>query len=208
MGPVKRSLKPAAADDRNRQSRGATRRQKILDAAVELFASRGYRNTGIMTLAARVGMSDTGLLYYFGSKERLLQEVVAERPPVRFPVSTPELSLTQLRDLGRRYASQRTLTRLYLVLAAESLGEDEPLHEFFLRRYRHGIEFLEAVLENDRSRGSIRADVDVAQIAVEILATEFGLELMWLMDPEIDIASIRANHIDHLVEDLGPRPGG
>lgn len=205
---VDHERRAAGADARNRQPRGDRRRQQILDAAVELFSSRGYRNTGILTLADRVGLSDTGLLYYFGSKERLLHEVVAERPQVRFPVSDEELTLGQLRDLGRRYADERTLTRLYLVLAAESLNEDDPLHDFFLRRYRRGVEFVAGVLGHDRERGAIRADVDVGQIAFEILATELGLELMWLMDPGIDIAAIRARHIDHLVGDLAPRSPG
>jgi acetyl esterase/lipase len=201
-------LRAADADARNRQARGDRRRHQILDAAVELFSSRGYRNTGILTLADRVGLSDAGLLYYFGSKERLLLEVVAERPQVRFAVPAEDLTLRQLRDLGRRYADERTLTRLYMVLAAESLNEDEPLHEFFVRRYRRGVEFIRTVLEHDRDRENIRPDVDVNQIATEILATELGLEVMWLMDPEIDIASIRANHIDHLVEDLAPQAEG
>ena len=70
---------PAGADTRNRQRRGDARRQQILDAAVALFAAQGYRGTGVAALADRVGMTATGLLYYFGSKERLLAEVVAER---------------------------------------------------------------------------------------------------------------------------------
>jgi acetyl esterase/lipase len=204
-GEVDRKLRAAGADARNRQARGDRRRQQILDAAVELFALRGYQNTGILTLADRVGLSDTGLLYYFGSKERLLHEVVAERPQVRFPVPAEQLTLRQLRDLGRRYADERMLTRLYIVLAAESLSEEDPLHEFFVHRYGRGVEFIRAVLEHDREGGAIRSDVDTNQIAAEILATELGLELMWLMDPAIDIASIRASQIDHLVEDLAPQ---
>ena len=60
----------------NRETKREARRQAILDAAVELFARRGYRGTGVAALGKRVGMTATGLLYYFGSKERLLTEAL------------------------------------------------------------------------------------------------------------------------------------
>jgi AcrR family transcriptional regulator len=195
----------ADADTRTRQPRGRRRRQQILDAAVELFASKGYRSTGILTLAERIGLSDTGLLYYFGTKERLLQEVVAERPRAQFPVSSDELTLSHLRDLGRRYAYEKTITRLYLVLACESFNKDDVLHDFFVRIYRRGVDTIRALLERDRRRAALREDVDVTQVARELMALELGSELMWLMDPQsMDIAAFREKHIDRLVHDLAP----
>ena len=129
----------AGADEHTRQPRGDLRRQQIIDAAVELFASKGYRGTGVAALADRVGMTATGLLYYFGTKERLLREVVAERdrmeaidPDRDFPLA---LTLSSLRELGRHNVETAILTRLYLVLGAESLDPDDPLHDFFVERY-------------------------------------------------------------------------
>jgi AcrR family transcriptional regulator len=196
----------AGADTRTRQARGRRRRQQILDSAVELFAAKGYRSTGILTLAERIGLSDTGLLYYFGTKERLLHEVVAERPRAHFPVSSGELTLAHLRNLGRRYVYERTITRLYIVLAGESIESDDVLHEFFVSLYRRGVDAIRAVLERDRSRGAIRDDVDLTQVAREVLALELGSELMWLMDPaSIDMATFREKHIDRVVRDLAPK---
>src|SRR5689334_8496970 len=59
--------------------RGLARREQILDAAVELFAHHGYRGTGIMALAERVGISHPGVLRYFGTKEGLLHAVMERR---------------------------------------------------------------------------------------------------------------------------------
>ncbi len=53
---------PAGADERTRQPRGDLRRQQIIDAAVELVASKGSRGTGVAALAERVGTTATGLL--------------------------------------------------------------------------------------------------------------------------------------------------
>src|SRR5271154_4531306 len=170
----------AGADEHSRQPRGDLRRQQIIDAAVELFASKGYRGTGVAALADRVGMTATGLLYYFGTKERLLREVVAERdrmdaidPGAAFPL---ELTLASLRDIGRHNVETAILTRLYLVLGIESLDEEDPLHDFFVERYETGRLFVRAMLNDDKEKGRVREDVDVDQIALEVVATIMGVE--------------------------------
>jgi AcrR family transcriptional regulator len=196
-------VRPAGADDRNRQKRGDRRRQQILDAAVELFAANGYRGTGVAALAERVGMTATGLLYYFGSKERLLQEVVAERSRTGELPVVPELRLADLRQLGAYNARQGTLTRLYVVLAVESLDADGPLHEFFVDRYALTRSFFAALVEAEKARGEVRADVDADQVAREMLGVVLGLELQWFMDPGgVDYPSAVEAYIDRLVADL------
>jgi AcrR family transcriptional regulator len=178
---------PAGADERSRQPRGDLRRQQIIDAAVDLFAAKGYRGTGVAALADRVGMTATGLLYYFGTKERLLREVVAERdrmeaidPDGEFPLA---LTLSSLRDLGRHNVETATLTRLYLVLGAESLDPDDPLHDFFVERYEVARDFVRALLHDEKARGRVRPDVDVDQVALEVIAMIMGLEYQWVTDP-------------------------
>ena len=55
-----------------------SRRQQIMDAALELFASEGYSHCSISQLAAHAGISK-GLMYnYFDSKEALLIAIIDE----------------------------------------------------------------------------------------------------------------------------------
>jgi AcrR family transcriptional regulator len=200
---------PAGADERTRQPRGDLRRQQIIDAAVELFASKGYRGTGVAALADRVGMTATGLLYYFGTKERLLREVVAERdrmetidPEREFPLA---LTLSSLRELGQHNVETATLTRLYLVLGAESLDDDDPLHDFFVERYEVAREFVRALLNDEKARGRLRPEVDVDQVALEVVAMIMGLEYQWLTDPvRVDFAQAMETYIDELIARLAP----
>jgi AcrR family transcriptional regulator len=204
--PSKRTASPrraAGGDDRNRQPRGNRRRQQILDAAVELFAAKGYRGTGVAALADRVGMTATGMLYYFGTKERLLQEVVAERDR-RDVLGLDSLTLSSLRELGRHNAETAILTRLYVVLGAESLDADDPLHDFFVQRYETARALTRSVLEHERDAGILRPDIDVEQIAREFIAVLMGLEIQWLFDPaEVDLAEAMESYFDRLVEELG-----
>jgi AcrR family transcriptional regulator len=55
-----------------------SRRKQIMDAALELYASKGYSNCSISQLAAHAGISK-GLMYnYFHSKEALLMAIIEE----------------------------------------------------------------------------------------------------------------------------------
>ncbi len=200
-----RSAGRAAADDRNRQPRGDVRRQQILDAAVELFAGKGYRGTGVAALAARVGMTAPGLLYYFGTKERLLQEVVEERDRADAGEAGALGTLSSLRELGRHNVETATLTRLYVVLGAESLDREDPLHDFFVDRYRTARYLARSVLEAEREAKHVKADIDLDRVSTEIIATMMGLEIQWLIDPDrVDLGSAMEAYIDKRVEELAP----
>lgn len=193
----------AGADDRTRQPRGDQRRQQILDAAVELFSAQGYRGTGVAALAERVGMTATGLLYYFGSKARLLEEVVAERDRQEPNPAGFDLRLEHLRAMGRYNSQTETLTRLYIVLAAESFPLTSPLHDFFVERYESTRAMFRELVEKERAAGNLRPDVDPEQVSREILGAVLGFEMQWLMDPEsFDYAETAEAYFDRLVRDL------
>ena len=50
----------------------------IKDAAVRLFASRGYANTSLEDVASAAGFTKGAVYYYFKSKERLLLNVMQD----------------------------------------------------------------------------------------------------------------------------------
>ncbi|MFD9946274.1 TetR family transcriptional regulator [Nonomuraea sp. NPDC059023] len=49
--------------------------QRILDAASDLFAARGYRATSMQAIADRVGITKAALYYHFDSKDEILRHV-------------------------------------------------------------------------------------------------------------------------------------
>jgi len=61
-----------APGGRGTTPQGATSRERILDAAVELFSERGYSATSVEALCRRAGIVKTALYWHFGSKEGLL----------------------------------------------------------------------------------------------------------------------------------------
>ena len=65
--------------ERGGYAKGRERRDAILAAANEVFATRGFRGASLATIAKRVGMSEPGLLHHFASKEELLLELLKLR---------------------------------------------------------------------------------------------------------------------------------
>ena len=55
---------------------GSEARQRILDAAAEVFAERGFGGAGVDEIARRAGVNKAMLYYYVGDKAALFGEVV------------------------------------------------------------------------------------------------------------------------------------
>lgn len=53
-----------------------TAKEKILEAATELFALRGVNGVGIRDIAAKAGMNHALIIRYFGSKDALVTEIL------------------------------------------------------------------------------------------------------------------------------------
>jgi len=60
------------------KSKGVTRRRHIVIALHDLMLAKGYAETSLSDLAEAVGMSVSHLLYYFDSKEAVLEELCSK----------------------------------------------------------------------------------------------------------------------------------
>ena len=73
---VKKSLKKAPGRPK---SAPEETREKLLEAAAELFAARGLGNVSLAKVAAEAGVTPAMVHYYFHTKEELVKAVVGER---------------------------------------------------------------------------------------------------------------------------------
>jgi AcrR family transcriptional regulator len=114
-------------------------RPLLLNAARDLFLTKGYHATTTRDIAARAGVAETMLFRYCGSKTRLFEDVVLE-PFQEFMtdyMSTWEQRITEAHsteDVIRSFVTGfymilRQHRELVLVLAAARVHQDDPLHE-------------------------------------------------------------------------------
>jgi AcrR family transcriptional regulator len=62
--------------------RNTSTREVILEAAERLFAERGFAATSVRDIVAEAGISAPSLYHFFGSKEKLLVDLINERHAV------------------------------------------------------------------------------------------------------------------------------
>jgi AcrR family transcriptional regulator len=106
-------------------------RERLLDAAMELFADRGYAGTSIGAVEKAAGLAPrSGALYqYFSGKDELLVAAI-DRKMATLDDLAPALEMLPLGDLR---AELRLLARWNL----RSLADREALTRFILRDGQH-----------------------------------------------------------------------
>lgn len=122
------------------------RKEQILDETIRIIGERGFYGFTIQELARRCGLSNAGLLYYFGSKDLLLINALEE-------LERRETLLVAdiIKNATQRGASAKNvldllsavitvgtadpeLLRLAIVLKAEALDPKHPAHKTFRSR--------------------------------------------------------------------------
>jgi AcrR family transcriptional regulator len=180
--------------------RGQERRQAIVQAAIPAFAQQGYRGASLASIAAAVNMTQPGLLHHFPSKERLLQAVIDDLLAVldeRDHADCARLheeftsgglaTLDLLSALVEHNSSVRELVQLFTVLTGEAVSQDHPAHEHFAERYARVRRNLASDMRRGQDAGELRRDVDLEVIAQLLVAVLDGLQVQWLLDPEVDM---------------------
>lgn len=74
-GTTRRSRRAPDPDERQRDA--ARTRQRILDAALAEFAAKGFAGARVREIAQRAGVNAQLISYYFGGKEGLYNELMA-----------------------------------------------------------------------------------------------------------------------------------
>ncbi|MEV1249632.1 TetR/AcrR family transcriptional regulator [Nonomuraea sp. NPDC050022] len=174
----------------------AARREQILAVAADAFAIAGFRGTSLAEVAAKVGVSQPGLLHHFSGKEALILAVLQQRDlqdeqfvEAQFQGGRPS-TREWLMAFCRRNETQPGLVRLFTVQAAESLDPAHPAHDFFFQRNQRVRNRITQLITSDQEKGELSAALDPAATATELVALMNGLQLQWLRDPAIDMCGL------------------
>ena len=172
-----------------------TRPQELLDAALAVFAERGYRNTRIDDVAEAAGVTKGAVYHYFETKEELLLRAIEHYHERAFG----EIG-DMLRDAGGPVSARIRLMmrkafgvtspggqRMTLALILQSVRHDLPeAHRRWLRGGPiKGWQLLASLIEEGKSAGEFRADVD-AEVAARVIISGLITQMVWQpLAPEV-----------------------
>jgi AcrR family transcriptional regulator len=169
-------------------AKGAVKRGEILAVALEVVAKNGCRKATSREIAERVGLSQPGLMHYFGSREELYQEVLRARDDSDLAeYYAPNPRFESFLAVIRHNTEVPGLVQLYAEFAAEASIAGHPAHEFFVQRYAWVRGLLADAIRRAQEDGEMGPDLDVAEAADLIVATSDGLQVEWLHDPTVDM---------------------
>ncbi|MEW6777156.1 MAG: TetR/AcrR family transcriptional regulator [Bdellovibrionota bacterium] len=151
------------AEKTRKELEGERTRQKIIEAAVKLFAEKGYRATSVATIAKACGISTATVFWHFQTKERLLQGIFSDM-----------ISEVQ-KNMGEKRTGKAPGEEVVAVLA-----EDE--FDYFTEHADHMRMLLGLILEAESEggnisqllRGLIRSYVDL--LAAQLRKTHPALQ--------------------------------
>lgn len=197
------------------RTRPATRakREQILRAAVETFGNKGYTKGTLGDIAEQVGITHAGVLHHFGSKEKLLLEVISYRDHADLEnredhhmPGGPEL-FVHLVETAFANARRRGIVQVFTVLSGDAVTDGHPVQEYFQNRYQILRTAVIDAFEELCAQEGVTDRSTIAAASAAILAVMDGLQLQWLLAPEaVDLGEASGLAIRAIVNGV-IRPG-
>lgn len=163
------------------------RPQEILDAALKVFAERGYRNTRLEDIGEAAGVTKGAIYHYFANKEDLLLRAIEYRREEALgriedvlrdkgvPVST------RLRLVVRRWFGSLTEERLAVVtLLVQGIAHEAPdaFRQWLAGGPTASAKLIASLVREGQTRGEFRADAD-ADVAARLLISGLLQQTVW-----------------------------
>ena len=169
----RRSLAPEAR---------ASSHDRILGAAKDLFASKGYDNASTAAIARLAGTSESQLIKHFGSKEGLLESIFEQawqklnwgiRQSLQ-SVSSPAEKLRVLVDMTLSGFERDPQVKLLLLLEGRHISKEGRMI-LLTQGFLDFVRLLDGLLEEMRAAHLIRSDLHLEGVRSALMGAFEGM---------------------------------
>ncbi|HWC18560.1 MAG TPA: helix-turn-helix domain-containing protein [Terriglobales bacterium] len=156
---------------------------RIFEAAMRLFAERGYANTPVEEITEAADVAKGTFFNYFPSKEAILQALAerqlgvikaAEEQAREAPSVRPVL-LGMIHGLAKRPSRSQLLLRSLMGVAMTH----NTLSKFLGRSLEGGRSHVAAIMQRGQELGELRSDLAPLELARVIQHAMFGTLMIW-----------------------------
>ena len=157
---------------------------KILEVAELLFSEKGFDGTSIRDISKEAKINIAMVSYYFGSKERLLEDLIIHRTS-DLKLQLDHLILENLEPIEKvnklieLYINRVNSNRgLYRILHFEFTSKKRNInHETFSELKKGNLKSLETIIIEGQNKGVFRKDIIIPLITPTILGTFFHFQM-------------------------------
>jgi TetR/AcrR family fatty acid metabolism transcriptional regulator len=199
-------------DSPSPQKRGGDKRDRILDAAVSVFAKTGFHATKVSDIARQAGVADGTIYLYFRSKEELLVSLFEDR--LERLLQYLELELEKIDSVPQKFRrivelqlgllqDERELAEVMTIILREST---KLIKEFAAPKFMQYLDAIARVVAEGQARGDFRSDISPHLVARSTFGALDGIALTWAVgrgEPEA-LTRAAAQLADLLLRGLSP----
>ena len=159
------------------------RREQILEAAMHVFAQKGYARATTKDIASAAGITPGLIYHYFENKEALLKTIIEARSPVQDVRSLP----AQIRELPLEAMLQTLVERMLGIAESErfvqlirlflpEVIQNPEIAPLGLATFQEEVVFLKDYLAEHMQTGELR-QADPSLLAQVIMGSVMGFVL-------------------------------
>lgn len=153
----------------------ADKKQHIINTAVTLFATKGFEGTSIRDLAAAAGVNVAMINYYFGSKEKLFEQMF-------------EYKASYVRGMLDELEKNKTLSSIEKIDRVIELQTDK----LFCNRELHKVLHHELTLNQREDLGTVIVNIISQNTKIVMGIIEAGIRKKEFkkVDPALTVATL------------------
>ena len=204
---------------RNTKEKALETRERILDAAEDVFYDKGVSNTSLNDVAQAAGVTRGAIYWHFKNKSDLFDAMCSRiRLPMRKMIEdmADEKTADPLGQLnmGCAFVMQQVVENPHyrkvltiLFHKCEYLDATDPILIYQKNWLAHGIDTVQRVLENAKEKKQVPANLDIKLASIMLHVTFDGLLNSWLFMPDnFDLMKTAGKIIETVIDSLRTNP--
>jgi len=201
-GISERTPTPTAKKPRKSKD-GSDKRDRILKAAIRVFARKGFYATRVSEIAKAAGVADGTIYLYFKNKDDVLISLFEERITRLIAVireiaaahDRPVLDRLQ-QIIGVQLGQMEGRRDLAEVVTVNLRQSTKLLKQYAAPLFAEYLDVISNLVAEGQARGEIRTDVSSAVAARALYGSLDGVLLTWAMTAESESAALRSSAHD------------
>jgi TetR/AcrR family fatty acid metabolism transcriptional regulator len=172
------------------------KRERILDAAIKVFAAEGFYNAKVSQIAQAAGVADGTIYLYFKSKDDLLIQLFEDRmervnATLREALASEESSSARLKRVVRLHLELVEANRdMAEVISVELRQSSKFIREYANPKFAEFLRTIASAVVEGQRKGELRADIDPYIFARALFGALDEIAVAWLVKSPASKATI------------------